>query len=121
MMDIKDFDALNDFQKNRLIALAESMEDQINYNNTILESFRSGAGKHFSVTFHLNDLAVVECTGKASYPDAPYTFAILANGKWSSANTYYSSPEQAFLGALGQKNLGPNSQFVNFAVKMLQP
>ena len=120
-MSPEEFNDLKDIHKTRVLVLAESMDQLIELHNLILSSYTQTAGKHYSVSFHSEDIAVIEASGDHSFADAPFTFAVRLNDKWVRGNFYFPSQDLAYLGALGHKYHGPNSQFAMFAGKMLAP
>ena len=73
-----------------------------------------------SVVAVMGDIAVLKATHKPSFEDAQYTGSIKKDGKWRHTSRYNSSADTAMLDTLGVKHSGPNSQFGEFARKMLE-
>lgn len=115
-MDINEFANLPDIAKRSTLNLAQKMTEIQKRNSIILESINR---KHHHVTFVIDDIAVLESHGNDGFDDAKFTFAIMTNDKWSGGRSYYADAELAFLGALGEKHDGKNSQFAHFAALML--
>lgn len=118
-MNIEDFNSLNDFQKKRILAIAAQAEEEMIVKREVLKCSRS-LEKNHSVVFIAGDIAIIENDVNPTYPDAAFTFAINGENGWEGRSNYYGNHEEAYLGALGYKHQGPNSQFAHFAAKMLQ-
>lgn len=117
-MNIEDFNSLNDFQKKRILAIAAQAQEEMTVKSEVLKSSRS-LEKNHSVVFIAGDIAIIENDVNPHYPEAAFTFAIKCEKGWEGRSNYYGNQEEAYLGALGYKHQGPNSQFAQFAAKML--
>jgi hypothetical protein len=73
--------------------------------------------KLFKTIGTIGNITILECTRNAPFEDAKFTYQIDGD---NSSRYYYESADTAFLGALGKKYLGLNSQFAEFAQKMLK-
>jgi hypothetical protein len=64
----------------------------------------------------IGNIAVKECITNPPFKESRFTYWL--DGK--SSSHFYETADGAFLGALGRKYLGLNSQFDIFAWKMLK-
>ncbi|MDD5353386.1 MAG: hypothetical protein PHS93_09520 [Candidatus Omnitrophica bacterium] len=72
--------------------------------------------RNFITVGKIGDIDILECTDKRPpFEDAKFTYHCGVRGE----TDWFQTADIAFLGALGYKYDGLNSQFVNFAVKML--
>ena len=121
MFDFDELDNLNMMQKRRLIALANTHQEQLDRDNEILKSvdkLRPRDDGH-NVVSVLDDIAVLKYEHGKSSCVGLYTYKVLIDGKWTGMSNYYHTPVQAFLGALGEKYVGRNNDFEFYAGKML--
>lgn len=105
--------------KIRLVALANTCQEQIDRDNVILKSVGGTRGDGHIVVSVLDDIAVLKYEHGKSSCVGLYTYKILIDGKWTGLSNYYHTPVQAFLGALGEKYVGRNNDFEFYAAKML--
>ncbi len=70
----------------------------------------------FKIIGTIGEITVVECIGSCPFKDARFTFTF----EGRDSNKYFKTADAAFLGGLGRKYLGLNSQFAEFAQKMLR-
>lgn len=117
-MEISEFDQLNEFSKKRLLAMAENTQKVLDAEKAILNGSKRFERFH-QVVFIANDIAIIENHANPTYPDSPFTFALKMDEAWHGRGNYYPTIEHAYLGALGEKHQGLNSQFAYFAMKML--
>ena len=119
MFDFDELDNLNMMQKRRLIALANTHQEQLDRDNEILKSVGGTRGDGHNVVSVLDDIAVLKYEHGKSSCVGLYTYKVLIDGKWTGMSNYYHTPVQAFLGALGEKYVGRNNDFEFYAGKML--
>ena len=105
--------------KIRLIALANTHQEQLDRDNEILKSVGGTRGDGHNVVSVLDDIAVLKYEHGKSSCVGLYTYKVLIDGKWTGMSNYYHTPVQAFLGALGEKYVGRNNDFEFYAGKML--
>lgn len=119
MFDFDELDTLNMMQKRRLIALANTCQEQLDRDNVILKSVGGTKGDGHIVVSVLDDIAVLKYEHGKSSCVGLYTYKILKNDVWTGLSNYYHTPVQAFLGAIGEKYVGRNNDFEFYAAKML--
>jgi len=119
MFDFDELDNLNMMQKRRLIALANTCQEQLDRDNEILKSVGGTRGDGHNVVSVLEDIAVLKYEHGKSSCVGLFTYKVLIDGKWTGLSNYYHTPVQAFLGALGEKYVGRNNDFEFYAGKML--
>lgn len=79
----------------------------------------SGKTKH-EVIGVIGGIAVLEAYSHAPFPDSPFTGAVKeGGGEWRRTSYYHTSADRALLHTLGYSHEGANSQFGEFASRML--
>lgn len=112
----------NQLQKNILkgfVLRAEQNETERRKDRELIEEVANI--KNLSeVVLSTEDLKIYTIYGKDEWDiKYPYRAIFLENGKWLRTNTVSPSLDIAFLVYLEKKYLGSNSQFADFALKML--
>ena len=111
----------NQLQKNILkgfVLRAEQNETERRKDREIIEEV--GIKNLSEVILSTEDLKIYTIYGKDDWDiKYPYRAIFLENGKWLKINTISPSLDVAFLVYLEKKYLGYNSQFTDFALKML--
>jgi hypothetical protein len=119
MKSIEEFDALSRPAKNIVLAQAGFYAEEKILHADILKGLSDSTSRKLSVLFVCDDIAICEQTHGLQHDLAHFTYMLKSDDKWRGARNYYENAERAFLGALGEKHGGPNSQFATFAAKML--
>lgn len=114
----------NQIQKNFMvgfISIAEEAQRIKNEDRQLIE--RVANEKNLSeVILSTDEVKIYTVRGKEEW-DIKYPFRIIylhENNTWKRGTTVSPSIELAFLVYLEKKHLGDNSQFVDFAMKMLE-
>ncbi len=114
------YEEMSPFGKAFFLNKAEKYEELQNEKKEVLdEMYRNGA--NHQVVVIIEDIAIVENYSNSDFPHAPFTMSLKnkETGKWRHSSHYFGSVDEAILGAMGHKYLGQNSQFADFASKML--
>lgn len=115
---------LNPMQRNHIlgfISRAEEMETKYQYDRDLVEAIAKER-KPFEVVLSNERVKIYKVTGKDEW-DTKYPFrSILCNekGVWEKCSTVSPTFDLAFLTYLEKRHIGLNSQFVEFAAKMLE-
>ncbi len=116
----------NQLQKNVMMGFidrAKENESLRREDRKLIEEF--GNVKHLSEVVLSNDevkIYTVAAKGKDDW-DTKYPYRCIfknKNGKWEKTHTVSPSLDTAYLVYLEKKHLGLNSQFFEFAIKMLE-
>lgn len=116
---------LNQVQKNVLlgfIARAAQSEAERRQDRELVEEFGRVKNKLFEVVLSTPDVKIYTVSGKDEW-DIKYPYRIIfldMDGNWSRCNQVCPNLDTAFLTYLQDKHLGANSQFADFASKMLE-
>ena len=119
MFTVEQIPEMHHNHKIRLVALANTCQEQLDRDNEILKSVGGTRGDGHNVVSVLDDIAVLKYEHGKSSCVGLYTYKVLIDGKWTGLSNYYHTPVQAFLGALGEKYVGRNNDFEFYAGKML--
>lgn len=120
MKDYEDlYDKLSPLVKKRVIVGGIDLLNKYKEEDEILDAtYRKRKGQE--VVLILPDFAIIHQFNNPTFEDAPYKVVIRNEAEWKETSTCYKSLDQALLGGLEYKYLGLNSQFTQFATKMLE-
>ena len=119
LIDNSDLTVLNkNLLSNFVFRAKEEKQERIKVINLIEVIARV---KHLEgVAIATEEIIIYKILGKDDWDiKYPYRVIFLENGKWLKTNTISPSLDVAFLVYLEKKYLGYNSQFTDFALKML--
>lgn len=106
---------------NAFIDRAKEEQERKQQDRKLIEQV-ANENKLLEVILSTDEVKIYTVTGKGEW-DNKYPFRSIylgENGKWKRSNTVSPSLDLAYLVYLEYKYLGLNSQFVDFAMKMLE-
>ena len=115
---------LNQMQKNIHLGFVARAEDYENNNAEVRELIKiiTNEKKSFGVVLSSDEIKMYEVLNSNDEWDIKYPFrCIYFDGKnWKGLNTICDTKDNCYLMYIGEKYLGGNNQFGDFAMKMLE-
>lgn len=120
--DLINCSELPQLQKNVMNGFVDRAKEQEEKKREERELISSICTKSIEdVIFSSDDVKIFTIRGKDDWDkEYPYRSIFLKDGKWITTNVVSPNFDLAFLVYLQHKHLGYNSQFVDFAMKMLE-
>jgi hypothetical protein len=113
---IGEFDKLNNFNKARILGMADRKRQEYNAEQAILECFGSYK-KYMEIVCICGNIGVAKDRSREDdYPFAPF---VKGQNGWKRCGSIHHNEESAMLYGLGYYYDGINSRFGSFAERML--
>lgn len=119
-IQIDEFDAMTDFQKEYVLGMAATEKANRKRNAEIFASFPEEERQNLIVEGVIGSIAILKTTHE-HLAEYPYTSAFYNEDseEWCATNSYCHTTQQAFLNCLGSLYEGPLSPFGMYAWNML--
>jgi len=112
----------NPFERAMAIGSMKRDEETANAFHASAEIIKPFIGRRVGIEdiiVDLEDVKIFKVANK-SYEENPYSFIIKVNDEWRGGNQYGVTFDEVLLLYLQVKHIGYNSDFANFAKKMLE-